>query len=40
MLRLALAFVVIAFVSAMFGFGLIADMSFDFAKIAFFVFLV
>ena len=40
MLRLALAFVVIAFVAAMFGFGLIADMSFDFAKIAFFVFLV
>ncbi|WP_020468415.1 DUF1328 domain-containing protein [Zavarzinella formosa] len=40
MLRLALAFVVIAFLAAMFGFGLIADMSFDFAKIAFFVFLV
>ena len=40
MLRLALAFAVIAIVAAFFGFGLVADMSFDFAKIAFFVFLV
>ena len=40
MLRLALVFAVIAIMAAFFGFGLVADMSFDFAKIAFFVFLV
>ena len=40
MLRLALVFAVIAIMAAFFGFGLVADMSFDIAKIAFFVFLV
>ena len=40
MLRLALIFLVVALVAALFGFGLIADFSFDAAKILFFVFLV
>jgi uncharacterized membrane protein YtjA (UPF0391 family) len=40
MLRMALLFVVIALIAALFGFGLIANMSFDIAKILFFVFLV
>jgi uncharacterized membrane protein YtjA (UPF0391 family) len=40
MLRMALLFVVIALIAALFGFGLIASMSFDIAKILFFVFLV
>jgi uncharacterized membrane protein YtjA (UPF0391 family) len=40
MLRMALLFVVIALLAALFGFGLIANMSFDIAKILFFVFLV
>ncbi len=40
MLRLAVVFAVIAIMAAFFGFGLVADMSFDIAKIAFFVFLV
>lgn len=40
MLRMALLFLIIALVSAVFGFGLIADVSYDAAKIMFFVFLV
>lgn len=40
MLRLAVVFAVIAIMAAFFGFGLVANMSFDIAKIAFFVFLV
>ena len=40
MLRLALLFFVVALIAAMFGFGLVAEMSFDIAKILFFVFLV
>jgi len=40
MLRMALVFLVIALIAALFGFGLIADYSFDAAKIMFFVFLV
>jgi uncharacterized membrane protein YtjA (UPF0391 family) len=40
MLRLALVFLIVALLSAMFGFGLIADFTFDAAKILFFVFLV
>jgi len=40
MLRLALLFFVVALLAAMFGFGLVAEMSFDIAKILFFVFLV
>ena len=40
MLRLALVFLIVALVSAMFGFGLIADFTFDAAKILFFVFLM
>jgi uncharacterized membrane protein YtjA (UPF0391 family) len=37
---MALLFVVIALIAALFGFGLIANMSFDIAKILFFIFLV
>jgi uncharacterized membrane protein YtjA (UPF0391 family) len=40
MLRLALLFLVIALVAALFGFGIVADLSFEAAKILFFVFLV
>lgn len=40
MLRLAIVFLVIALIAALFGFGLIADFTFDAAKITFFVFLV
>jgi uncharacterized membrane protein YtjA (UPF0391 family) len=40
MLRAALLFFVIALVAAFLGFGLVADLSYDFAKIFFFVFLV
>ena len=40
MLRMALVFLVVAMISAVLGFGLIADFSFDAAKILFFVFLV
>jgi len=40
MLRLALVFLIVALLSAMFGFGLIADFTFDAAKILFFVFLL
>jgi uncharacterized membrane protein YtjA (UPF0391 family) len=40
MLRLALLFLVIALVSAFLGFGLVADLSFEAARLLFFVFLV
>jgi uncharacterized membrane protein YtjA (UPF0391 family) len=40
MLRMALAFLLIAMVAALFGFGLIADFTFDAAKILFFLFLI
>src|SRR5262249_25517302 len=40
MLRMALTFLIIAIVAALFGFGLIADFTFDAAKILFFIFLV
>jgi len=40
MLRLALVFLVVALVAAVFGFGLVADLSFDIAKLLFVVFLV
>jgi uncharacterized membrane protein YtjA (UPF0391 family) len=40
MLRLALVFLVIALIASLFSFGLIADFSFDVAKILFFLFLV
>jgi uncharacterized membrane protein YtjA (UPF0391 family) len=40
MLRLALLFLVIALIAGLFGFGLVADISFAAAKIFFFVFIV
>lgn len=40
MLRWALVFLVIALVAALFGFGLVANLSYDAAKIFFFVFIV
>lgn len=40
MLRLAVLFLVVALVAALFGFGIVADYSFSAAKILFFVFLV
>ncbi len=40
MLRLALVFVVIALIAALFGFGLVADMAFGAARILFVIFLV
>jgi uncharacterized membrane protein YtjA (UPF0391 family) len=40
MLRLAIIFLVIALLAALFGFGLVADYSFVAAKILFFVFIV
>jgi uncharacterized membrane protein YtjA (UPF0391 family) len=40
MLRLALLFLVIAIIAAVFGFGLISGMAFEAAKILFFVFIV
>src|SRR5579884_3571271 len=39
-LRFAILFLVIALVAALFGFGLVAGMAYDAAKILFFVFLV
>ena len=38
--RWVVAFFVLAVISALFGFGLIANMSFEIAKILFYVFLV
>jgi uncharacterized membrane protein YtjA (UPF0391 family) len=40
MLRLALLFFIIALIALLFGFGIIADMSFFAAKVFFFVFIV
>ncbi|MFO0929942.1 MAG: DUF1328 domain-containing protein [Gemmataceae bacterium] len=40
MLRLAVVFLVVALLAALFGFGFVADYSFDAAKLLFFVFLV
>jgi uncharacterized membrane protein YtjA (UPF0391 family) len=40
MLRLALTFLVLALVAGLLGFGLVANLSFDIARILFFVFLV
>ena len=40
MLGLALTFLLIALLAGLFGFGLIAGMSYGIAKILFFVFLV
>jgi uncharacterized membrane protein YtjA (UPF0391 family) len=40
MLRLAILFLVIALIAALFGFGFVADMSYDAARILFFVFIV
>jgi uncharacterized membrane protein YtjA (UPF0391 family) len=40
MLRLALIFLVVALISAFLGFGGVASMSFDAARILFFIFLV
>jgi len=40
MLRLALAFLVVAIVAAMFGFGTIAGTSVAIAKLLFFIFVV
>jgi uncharacterized membrane protein YtjA (UPF0391 family) len=40
MLRLALAFLVIAFVAALLGFGFVAGMSFEIGKLLFIVFVV
>jgi len=40
MLRMALAFLVVALVAGLFGFGLIEGMAIDAARILFFLFLV
>jgi uncharacterized membrane protein YtjA (UPF0391 family) len=40
MLRWALVFLVIALIAAFFGFGLVASLAYDIAKILFFVFIV
>jgi uncharacterized membrane protein YtjA (UPF0391 family) len=40
MLRLAILFLVIALLAALFGSGLVANISYDAAKIQFFVFIV
>jgi uncharacterized membrane protein YtjA (UPF0391 family) len=40
MLRLAILFLVIALIAALFGFGLVAGTSIAIAKILFFIFLV
>ena len=40
MLKLALVFLVVALIAALFGFGLVADLSYGAAKILFFIFLV
>jgi uncharacterized membrane protein YtjA (UPF0391 family) len=40
MLRLALAFFIIAIIASLFSFGWISDMSYMAARICFFVFLV
>jgi uncharacterized membrane protein YtjA (UPF0391 family) len=40
MLRLAVIFLVIALIAALFGFGIVANFSIEAAKILFFVFIV
>lgn len=40
MLRLAVLFLVVALVAALFGFGLVADYSYGAAKILFVIFLI
>lgn len=40
MLRFAILFFVVALIAAFFGFGLVAGMAYDAAKILFFVFIV
>ena len=40
MLRLAIAFLLIALIAMMFGFGWVGGMAYDAAKILFFVFIV
>ena len=40
MLRLALLFLVIALVAGFFGFGLLANLRFEVARLLFFVFIV
>lgn len=40
MLRLALVFLLVSILAAILGFGNIADGSFEFAKILFFIFVV
>ena len=40
MLRFAILFLVVALIAALFGFGLVAGMAYDAARILFFVFLV
>jgi uncharacterized membrane protein YtjA (UPF0391 family) len=40
MLRLALLFLVIALVAALLGFGVVADMSFEAARLLFGVFII
>ncbi len=40
MLQWAITFLIIALISALLGFGLVAGLSYDAAKICFFVFLV
>ena len=40
MLRLAVLFLVIALVAALFGFGIVAGTAYEGAKILFFIFLV
>jgi uncharacterized membrane protein YtjA (UPF0391 family) len=40
MLRLALLFLVIALVAGFFGFGLVANLAFEAARLLFFVFIV
>ncbi len=40
MLRLAVLFLVIALISAFFGFGLVAGLAYDAAKLLFIVFLI
>ena len=40
MLRMALLFLIIALLAGLFGFGLVAGLAYDFARILFFIFLV
>jgi uncharacterized membrane protein YtjA (UPF0391 family) len=40
MLRWAIVFLVLALIAGLMGFGLIANLSYDIAKILFFVFIV